>query len=390
MKKELAYVLINPYTIRKSRTGGVISRLLSWGNLSLVAARMFCPSRELVEEYTDALYLSGQKGDEQEKEILEQIRNYLFQNYLPSEMYPFPRVMLLLLEGEGATLELKRVVGHITRISLGETIRGTYGDYIEEGGKVKYFEPAVFIGSGREGTIREVKIWAKYSAQDGGVLEKVISYPPGAVPEKTLLLIKPDSFQELSCRAGNIIDQFSQTGLFIIGTRIIRMGIEQAEEFYEPIKGRLLQKMKKQLMGPIRSFLDNSLDFSVPEGVEKSIAEELKNYKANNQFNRIVKFMTGRDPQKASLEEREKEGLEKCLALVYEGEKAVEKIRKVLGETNPEEAAPGTVRKDFGRTVMMNVAHAADSPASARREMAIVGVGDDDIKRVVEEYYGKV
>lgn len=390
MKKELAYVLINPYTIRKSRTGGVISRLLSWGNLSLVAARMFCPSRELVEEYTDALYLSGQKGGEQEKEILEQIRNYLFQNYLPSEMYPFPRVMLLLLEGEGATLELKRVVGHITRISIGETIRGTYGDYIEEEGKVKYFEPAVFIGSGREETIREVKIWAKYSARDGGVLEKVISYPPGVRPERTLVLIKPDSFQELSCRAGNIIDQFSQTGLFIIGTRVIRMGIEQAEEFYEPIKGRLLEKMKKQLMGPIRSFLDNSLDFSVPEGVEKIIAEELKNYKANNQFNRIVKFMTGRDPQKASPQERKKEGLEKCLALIYEGEGAIEKIRKVLGETNPEEAAPGTVRKDFGRTVMMNVAHAADSPASARREMAIVRVGDDDIKRVVEEYYGKV
>ncbi|TET29421.1 nucleoside-diphosphate kinase [Candidatus Aerophobetes bacterium] len=390
MKKELAYVLINPYTIRKSRTGGVISRLLSWGNLSLVAARMFCPSRELVEEYTDALYLSGQKGDEQEKEILEQIRNYLFQNYLPSEMYPFPRVMLLLLEGEGATLELKRVVGHITHISLGETIRGTYGDYIEEEGKIKYFEPAVFIGNGREETIREVKIWAKYSARDGGVLEKVISYPPGVRPERTLVLIKPDSFQELSCRAGNIIDRFSQTGLFIIGTRIIRMGIEQAEEFYEPIKGRLVEKMKKQLMGPIRSFLDDSLDFPVPEGVEKIIAEELKIYKANNQFNRIVKFMTGRDPQKAFPQERKKEGLEKCLALVYEGEGAIEKIRKVLGETNPEEAAPGTVRKDFGRTVMMNVAHAADSPASARREMAIVRVGDDDIKRVVEEYYGKV
>jgi len=390
MKKELAYVLINPYTIRKSRTGGVISRLLSWGNLSLVAARMFCPSRELVEEYTDALYLSGQKGEEQEKEILEQIRNYLFQNYLPSEMYPFPRVMLLLLEEENAILELKRVVGHITRISIGETIRGTYGDYVEEEGKVKYFEPAVFIGSGREGTIREVKIWAKYSAHDGGVLEKVISYPPRAKVERTLVLIKPDSFQELSSRAGNIMDRFSQTGLFIIGARIIRMGIEQAEEFYEPIKGRLVEKMKKQLMGPIRSFLDNSLDFPVPEGIEKSIAEELKNYKADNQFNRIVKFMTGRDPQKVSPQERKKEGLEKCLALIYEGEGAIEKIRRVLGETNPEEAAPGTVRKDFGRTVMMNVAHAADSPASAKREMVIVGVGDNDIKRVVEEYYGKV
>ena len=55
MAKELGYVLINPYTIRKSRTGGVINRLLSWGRLSLVAARMFAPSVELVEEYADSL-----------------------------------------------------------------------------------------------------------------------------------------------------------------------------------------------------------------------------------------------------------------------------------------------------------------------------------------------
>jgi len=389
MKKELGYVLINPYTIRKSRTGGVISRLLSWGNLSLIAARMFCPSRELVEEYAEALFSSGKTGNEQEKVILEQIRGYLFQNYLLSEARPAPRVMLLLLEGENAVEELKRVVGHITRVSMGETIRGTYGDYIEEDGKVKYFEPAVFIGSGREETIKEIKIWAKHSTQDGGVLENVISYPKGARPNRTLVLIKPDSFQECSCRPGNVIDQFSQTGLFIVGARIIRMGIEQAEKFYEPIKGRLVEKMKKQLIGPIRSFLDNSLDFPVPQGVEKIIAEKLKAYKADNQFNRILKFMTGRDPQEASQEERKKEGLEKCLALVYEGEEAVERIRKVLGETNPEEAAPGTVRKDFGKTIMMNVAHAADSPASAGREMAIVRVEDDDIRRVIERYYGK-
>ncbi|MEE9191638.1 MAG: nucleoside-diphosphate kinase [Candidatus Aerophobetes bacterium] len=390
MKKELGYILINPYTICKSRTGGVIGRLLSWGNLSLVAIRMFCPSRELVEEYAEALLSSGKTGNGQEKVILEQIRGYLFQNYLPSEMQPSPRVMLLLLEGENAIEELKRVVGHITRVSIGETIRGTYGDYIEEGGEVKYFEPAVFTGSGREETIKEIKIWAKYSARDGGVLENVISYPKGARPDRTLVLIKPDSFQECSCRPGNVIDQFSQTGLFIVGAKIIRMGIEQAEKFYEPIKGRLVGKMKKQLIGPIRSFLDNSLDFPVPEGVEELIAEELKAYKADNQFDRILKFMTGRDPQETSQEERKKEGLEKCLALVYEGEEGVERIRKVLGETNPEEAAPGTVRKDFGKTIMMNVAHASDSPASARREMAIVGVEDDDIRGVIEQYYGKL
>jgi len=390
MKKELGYILINPYTIRKSRTGGVIGRLLSWGNLSLVAARMFCPNRELVEEYAEALLSSGKTRNGQEKIILEQTRDYLFQNYLPSEMQPSPRVMLLLLEGENAIEELKRVVGHITRVSIGETIRGTYGDYIEEGGEVKYFEPAVFIGSGREETIKEIKIWAKYSARDGGLLENAVSHPQGVEPDRTLVLIKPDSFQECSCRPGNVIDQFSQTGLFIVGARIIRMGIEQAEKFYEPIKGRLVEKMKKQLIGPIRSFLDNSLDFPVPGGAEELIAEELKTYKADNQFDRILKFMTGRDPQETSQDERKKEGLEKCLALVYEGEEAVERIRKVLGETNPEEAAPGTVRKDFGKTIMMNVAHASDSPASARREMAIVRVEDDDIRRAIEQYYGKL
>ena len=51
--KELAYVLINPYTIRKSRTGGVIARYLSRTDLKLVAARMFGPSQALAEELYD-------------------------------------------------------------------------------------------------------------------------------------------------------------------------------------------------------------------------------------------------------------------------------------------------------------------------------------------------
>ena len=51
MAKELAYVLINPYTIRKSRTGGVIARYLSRTDLRLVGARMFGPSQQLAAEY---------------------------------------------------------------------------------------------------------------------------------------------------------------------------------------------------------------------------------------------------------------------------------------------------------------------------------------------------
>ena len=386
MAKELAYVLINPYTIRKSRTGGVINRLLSWGRLNLVAARMLAPSRKLVEECAEAV-LSRPLKNQNEKKIFEEIRKYLFTNCLPRKNGFPPRVMLLLFEGEDAIEEVKQVVGHITKVSVGETIRGTYGDYVEEDGKITYFEPAVFIGTDKEEIKKELRIWAGYSERDGGLLKGIIPYPKGINLERTLVLIKPDSFQELSSRVGNIIDRFSQTGLFIIGARVVQIGIEQAEEFYEPIKARLAEKMKSKLIKEIRASLENSLDFDLPPGIEEKIAEELKVPKAEHEFNKIIKFITGRDPEKATEEERKKEGSEKCLALVYEGENAIQKIRKVLGETNPEDAAPGTVRKDFGHNVIKNGAHASDSVSSAEREMRIIQIEKDDIARIVKKYY---
>ena len=111
-------------------------------------------------------------------------------------------------------------------------------------------------------------------------------------------------------------------------------------------------------------------------------------YKMEFEFNKIISFITGRDPLKK--EERGKEGKEKCLSLVYEGGNAVRKIRDVLGETNPLNAAPGTVRKDFGYNIIKNGAHASDSPESAEREMKIIRVDRDDIRKVVEKYYGKI
>ncbi len=390
MTKELAYVLISPYTIRKSRTGGVINRLLSWGRLNLVAARMFAPSRKLIEEYAEAVMTSG--GEEEKNiKIIKEIKNYLFTDYLRREESDFPpRVMLLLFEGDNVIEELKRVVGHITKISIGETIRGTYGDYIEKKGRIAYFEPAVLIGSDEEEIEQELKIWAKYSKTDGGILEKIISYPPEVKLEKTLVLIKPDSFQELSSKVGNIIDRFSQTGLFIIGAKVIHMGVREAEEFYAPIKERLTEKMKGKLLKEIRSSLQGSLDFRLPSGIEEGIAEELKVYKAEHEFNKIIKFISGIDPREVFEEGKEREGKEKCLALVYQGENAIMKIRKVLGETNPKEAAPGTVRKDFGLDIIKNGAHASDSSLSAEREMKIIQIEKDDIPKIVEKHYGRI
>ena len=58
-------------------------------------------------------------------------------------------------------------------------------------------------------------------------------------------------------------------------------------------------------------------------------------------------------------------------AMVVEGPKAVEVVRTMMGATNPLEAAPGTVRGDFGLSVLLNVVHSADSQGSAEREIQI-------------------
>jgi nucleoside-diphosphate kinase len=59
------------------------------------------------------------------------------------------------------------------------------------------------------------------------------------------------------------------------------------------------------------------------------------------------------------------------MKLVLSGENAVSVCRKLMGATNPAEAAPGTIRGDFGLIMDANVVHGSDSPASAEREIGI-------------------
>lgn len=389
MAKELGYVLVNPYTIRKSRTGGVLNRLLSWGKLSLVAARMYSPSQQLVDEYVETLKFSECR-DEQEKIVLSEIESYLYTNYVRrKDKLPAPRVMLLLFEGEGAVAEIKRVTGHIARVSIGETIRGTYGDFIEGRGEIQYFEPAVLTATNQVDVRKGLKVWAKYAASDGGILTNTVAYGRGDTPERTLVLIKPDSFQELSSIAGNIVDRFSQTGLFIVGARVVQLSINQAYKFYEPIKERLAEKMRKALRFQLNGIFSREFDFTIPEDVTDTVAQQLKQLKTEWEFSKIIRFMTGQDPNTIPRDSYDSPGSEKCLALVYEGKEAINKIRTVLGGTNPADAAPGTVRKDFGHDVAKNAAHASDSNTSASRELAIVKVAEDDITRWVDRYYSE-
>lgn len=58
-------------------------------------------------------------------------------------------------------------------------------------------------------------------------------------------------------------------------------------------------------------------------------------------------------------------------AMVVEGENAIAEWRKMMGATNPKDAAPGTIRGDFATTIDENVVHGSDAPATAEREISI-------------------
>src|SRR5690606_3995576 len=59
------------------------------------------------------------------------------------------------------------------------------------------------------------------------------------------------------------------------------------------------------------------------------------------------------------------------LAMIWEGENVIAVARQMMGKTNPAEAAPGTIRGDYGISVGMNIIHGSDSPESAEREIEI-------------------
>jgi len=73
---------------------------------------------------------------------------------------------------------------------------------------------------------------------------------------------------------------------------------------------------------------------------------------------------------------------------VYKGMSAVEKIRSLLGATDPAKAQLGSVRREYGHDIMVNAAHASDSPENALREMRIINVAKDNIREWVDKYYG--
>jgi nucleoside diphosphate kinase len=200
-----------------------------------------------------------------------------------------------------------------------------------------------------------LKLWADFSDSDGGILDRTVRFPTDAQVEKTLVLIKPDNFRFPNLRPGGVIEVFSRSGLTIIGFKVHQMSVAQAKEFYGPV----LPVLEKKL-GP------------------KSGRESWES---------IIEFMAGRKPSECPPAERDALGTEKSIAIVYQGVDAVRKIRDVLGPTDPAKAPPGSIRREFGQTIMINAAHASDSIENAKREMAIIQIEENNFKPLIENFY---
>ncbi len=126
--------------------------------------------------------------------------------------------------------------------------------------------------------------------------------------ERTLSIIKPDAVAKNA--VGEILAAFEAGGLVVVAAKMIHMTREQAEGFYEVHKER--------------PFFGSLCDF-MSEGP--------------------------------------------VLVSVLEGDNAIARHRELLGATNPEEAAEGTVRQRFGTNIERNATHGSDAPETARFEI---------------------
>ena len=127
--------------------------------------------------------------------------------------------------------------------------------------------------------------------------------------------------------------------------------------------------------------LERTLSIIKPDAVAKGHVEEICERLNSNGLTIIKKQSLHLDREKAEglyIEHKGKPFFEDLVTFmtsgpvqvqVLEGEEAISKYRDVMGNTNPQEAAPGTIRADFADSIDANAVHGSDSPESAKREI---------------------
>ena len=382
----LSYVFVTPYTVAKSRTGGVLARLLSRTDLDLVGAQMFAPDHDFADKYS----ISLRERAPQNQLVL--LADYVKKYFAPSGR-PH-RTLLLLFRGNNPCDQLLNACGHLytkhveVDAIIGETIRDTYSDLIfasENSEEVRYFEPAVLTPRHQDEANNDLRMVADFLEGKENIVQNIV-YPDPKKIERTLVIIKPDNWTYNSSRPGTIIDMFSRTGLRIIGIKVHRFSLSEALDFYGPVEAVLKSKLSPSYAKRAQELLEKEFNINLSQEMQDILNADLGAQCARNQFHDIVEFMSGKRPGIYSAEEMLRQGNIKCMILVYEGENAVSKIREVLGPTDPLQAPDGTVRREFGSNVMVNTAHASDSMESYEREQSIVRINHNSLGSIIREH----
>ncbi|MDR2049497.1 MAG: nucleoside-diphosphate kinase, partial [Treponema sp.] len=248
MKDLLSYVLVTPYTVAKSRTGGVIARLLSRLDLELAGIQMIAPDETFVREYAQQIRVQARPSDPGGTAAR------LLAEYVEKNLYSGGRghrTLLLIFRGKDPTVQLSRICGALysenrgVESITGETIRDTYADLIytpDEPFQVSYFEPAVLTARSQEAADENLKLFSRFLAGKDNVVHNV-EYPDPSKIEQTLVIIKPDNWNYASSKPGTIIDMFSRTGLRIVAIKLHRFSLSQALLFYGSVKEALRKKL---------------------------------------------------------------------------------------------------------------------------------------------------
>ena len=276
-------------------------------------------------------------------------------------------------KGESNTRKFKANIGNIKQLLL-------------KFFKVIYFEPSVLVAPSTRSAKHTLALWMEYAESDGGIVKNALSLPDADV-QKTLVIIKPDNFRFPSSRPGNIIDLFSRSGLRIVGAQVHRMSMAEAKEFYGPVQPVLREKLCGRTTDKACAALEREFHFPMPAEVKEALTKTLGPYYGDQQFYEIMKFMTGVWLPDVPEKEMTADGKVRCLALIYAGKDAVDKIRNILGPTDPSKANPGSVRKEYGSDIMVNAAHASDSAENAQREIGIIKPERNLLKQWFDKYY---
>ncbi|MDR2109697.1 MAG: nucleoside-diphosphate kinase, partial [Spirochaetaceae bacterium] len=243
MASTISYVMVTPYTIAKSRTGGVIARLLSRVDLELVGAQMIAPDESFTAEYAAIIRKQRPPNNIEGSELLA---NYVEQHFAPSGGRRH-RALLLLFKGEDPCRKLSDICGALFAQNqgiesiTGETIRDTYADLItapDDPKRIIHFEPAVLTPRTQGTADHNLAFFARFLRGEDNIIKNVV-YPDPSKIEQTLVIIKPDNWAYASSKPGTIIDMFSRPGLRIIGIKVHRFSLAEALEFYGPVEEAL-------------------------------------------------------------------------------------------------------------------------------------------------------